>query len=88
MNTKQRRYVKRQHLDPAHRLISELGGIDAVASIVGRSRTSVYRWMLPEESGGTNGFIPAPAQRKLFEYAERNKVPKGVRDFFGGARAA
>ena len=82
-----RRYAKRKHLEPARSLISALGGIDAVARIVECNRTSVYRWMLPAESRGTGGFIPSRAQRKLYEYAKANRLPAGVRDFFGAEAA-
>ncbi len=86
----------RKYLDPAYSLIvrfvgqsGKLGdGIDAVAAIVGRDRTNVYRWMIPTEKGGTGGFIPAPAQRKLSEYARKNRGSEWLREFFGGARAA
>ncbi len=63
-------------------------GIDAVAGIVGRNRTNVYRWMIPVERGGTGGFIPAIPQRKLSEYARKNRGAEWLRDFFGGAKAA
>ena len=83
--------AKRTYLDPAHTLImrfagqnGKLGdGIDAVAAIVKRDRTSVYRWMLPIEKRGTGGFIPAQAQRELSK-----RGPEWLREFFGGAKAA
>lgn len=88
--------ANRTYLDPAYSLILKFGGpngklahgIDAVAAIVGRDRTSVYRWMLPEEKGGTGGFVPAQAQRRLAEYSKKSRAPSWLKDFFGGARAA
>ncbi len=64
----------RKYLDPAYSLIMSYSpsgklseGIDAVAAIVGRDRSNVYRWMIAPEKGGTGGFVPALAQRKLHE---------------------
>ncbi len=92
MSTTQRKY-----LDPAHSLIRKFSGpdgklghgIDAVAAIVGRDRTNVYRWMIPTEKGGTGGFIPGPAQRRLSEYAQKSRgAHDWLKEFFGGAKAA
>ncbi len=87
----------RQYLDPAYSLIKRFSGpdgklgqgIDAVAAIVGRDRTNVYRWMIPTEKGGTGGFIPGPAQRRLSEYAQKSRgAPEWLKEFFGGASRA
>lgn len=76
-----RKYSRRKHLDPARTVIQRFcgngklaQGIDRVAEIVGRDRSSVYRWMLPVEDGGTGGFIPAQAQLRLAEYARRHHL--------------
>ncbi len=90
------RMSKPKYLDPAYSIVKafagqdgKLGhGIDAVAAIAKRNRANVYRWMIPTERGGTGGFIPAPAQRALSEYARENRGPKWLREFLGGARAA
>lgn len=84
-----------KYMEPAYSLIlkfspsGQLGkGIDAVAEITGADRTRVYRWMRPRDKGGTGGLIPSRQQKKLFEYAQRKKLPVEPGDFFGGARAA
>ena len=96
-NRNMRRMARHKYLDPAYSLIMAFAGpdgklasgIDAVASIVGRDRTNVYRWMIAADRGGTDGIIPSPAQRRLREYATRNaRAPRVLKDFFGGARAA
>lgn len=83
-----------QYLEPARSVILKFGdgkslsdGIDAVARIVGRHRTRVYRWMLPAEKGGTGGIIPGRAQRLLFEYAKRERLDVEATDFFGAEAA-
>lgn len=86
---------KPKYLDPAYSLVRAFAGpdgkigqgIDTVAAIVGRNRANVYRWMIPTERGGTGGFIPGPAQRKLCEYGRKNHIV-ALKTFFGGARAA
>lgn len=84
-----------KYMDPAYSLIlkfspsGQLGkGIDAVAAITGADRTRVYRWMRPRDKGGTGGLIPSRQQKKLFDYAQRKKLPVEPSDFFGGAKAA
>lgn len=83
-----------KYLDPAYSIIRTFGdgklsrGIDAVAEIVKRDRSRVYRWMRPKELGGTDGFIPAQAQRALWEYSKANGGPQVVKDFFVLASAA
>lgn len=86
---------ERKYLDPAYSLIKaaaengSLGrGIDAVAEIVGRNRTNVYRWMIPTERGGTGGLIPTAARRKLHEHARQHRGPAWLQSFFGEAIAA
>jgi len=82
------RMADRKYLDPAYSLIMAYApsgklseGIDAVAAIVGRDRSNVYRWMVPPEKGGTGGFVPAMAQRELYEHGRKNgmRVEFGVR---------
>ncbi len=82
-------------MDPARSLILQFSvtgklseGIDTVAAIVKRDRTSVYRWMLDTSDGGTGGIIPGAAQRELREYALKNRVPAGIKQLFGATRAA
>jgi hypothetical protein len=86
---------KRTYLDPAYSVImkfsptGELGkGIDAVAAVTGADRTRVYRWMRPREKGGTDGVIPAQQQQKLFDYAQKKRLPLKPADFFGKGQSA
>lgn len=91
-----RRMANRKYLDPAHSLILKFGGpdgklsqgIDAVAAITGADRTRVYRWMRPQDKGGTGGMIPNRQADKLLAYAKKRRLPIEPGDFFGTARAA
>ena len=89
-----RKYRDCEYLDPAYSLIKGFAtsgklteGIDAVAAIVRRDRSTVYRWMQPLERGGTGGFIPVEPQRMLSQYAKSSRAPRGLKELFG-ARAA
>lgn len=86
-----------KYMNPAHSLILKFAGpsgelskgIDNVARITGADRTRVYRWMRPKAVGGTDGLIPARQQRKLFQHAQKERLPVELRDFFSeSARAA
>lgn len=89
-------HKKHEYLDPAYSVIRKFcepggkldTGIDAVAAITGAHRLTVYRWMLPVDSHGTGGQIPAPRQRILLERAPEVKVRLRPADFFSVARAA
>lgn len=86
---------KKTYMEPAHRVISKFGpgdgklssAIRVVSEITGADPTRVYRWMRPREKGGTDGIIPSRAQMKLFEHAQRERIPLSPSDFFGEARA-
>lgn len=45
-------------MEPAHSIITQLGGPTKVAAIVGVHRTRVSNWMRPKSKGGTGGTIP------------------------------
>ena len=91
-----RKYSRREHLDPARSVIRRFcgphdalaQGIKAVAKIVERDSSSVYRWMLPVEDGGTGGYIPAQAQLRLSEYAKKKRLRIEALNPFGVTEAA
>jgi hypothetical protein len=69
------------HLDPAKTVIERLGGVDNVAEITGKHRTRVFRWMYPEERGGTGGLVPQREIPGLLQYARDNKIKLAPADF-------
>ena len=85
-----------RYLAPAHHVIRKFGGPDGklsigiklVAQVTGANPTTVYRWMLPRERGGTDGLIPVRQQKKLFEYATENHLPLASAGFFDVAHEA
>lgn len=50
--------MRNPHLEPAATIIRTLGGLSAVADAVSTTTTTVQRWRLPREKGGTGGYIP------------------------------
>ncbi len=52
---------------PAAKVIRKCGGIAATAELIDRDRSVVNRWLLPRESGGTDGVIPAQHQQTLLD---------------------
>lgn len=72
-----------EHVSPiAARVIEKAGGVGAVAEITGRSTVSVHRWTYPKEKGGTGGYVPRPAQKRLLEHFQNTDIPLTPDDFF------
>lgn len=69
------------HLDPARRIITRLGGVDAVARVTGKSRSRVFRWMYPIDRGGTGGLIPQRTIPILVKHAKRKRIKLTAGDF-------
>ena len=57
--------------EPAHTIISNLGGVVETARLAGCSHASVSRWKTPKERGGTGGTIPVKNIPRLIESAKR-----------------
>lgn len=66
---------------PAARVIRKCGGIAATAELIDRDRSVVNRWLLPKESGGTGGIIPAQHQQPLLD----KNLDLKPEDFFNAA---
>lgn len=69
------------HLDPARSVIQRLGGVALVATITGKSRSRVFRWMYPPSRGGTGGFIPNKDVPRLLAYAQEHGIALSRVDF-------
>lgn len=72
-------------MEPATRIISELGGTSKVAAIVGVHRTRVWNWMQPRDAGGTGGSIPQRHIPALLAHAKANSIALTIDDFFPAA---
>lgn len=68
-------------LNPAHKIITALGGPNAVAECVGLHRTRVSKWQAPREAGGTGGLIPVRHIPALVRMANEKGVKLSASDF-------
>jgi hypothetical protein len=71
-------------MQPASRVVAELGGPTKVAKIVGIHRTRVSAWQRPRASGGTDGRIPQDHHAKLLAFARSNGIALSAEDFLSG----
>lgn len=69
-------------LNPAHKIITKLGGEKAVAEQLGLSESVVYRWAYPRDRRGTGGLIPARHIKPLIEIARARGKRLTLQDFF------
>lgn len=68
-------------MDPAHTIISKLGGPSIVAGAVGVHRTRVSNWRRPRAKGGTGGMIPQWHHLTLIDFAASIGVTLTAHDF-------
>lgn len=73
-------------MDPAASIVRLFGGPKAVAQIVGKHYSRVYRWTYSEADEGTGGLIPAREQVALLTYARANNIDLRPEDFFSADR--
>ncbi len=59
------------HCEPAASIIRLLGGLTALASAAQTTPTTVQRWRLPNEKGGTGGFIPRRHHALILKHARK-----------------
>jgi DNA-binding transcriptional regulator YdaS (Cro superfamily) len=68
-------------MEPAHRIITVLGGPSVVADRIGIHRTRVSKWQSPRDSGGTGGMIPIKHIPALVQLAKERGVSLSADDF-------
>lgn len=68
-------------MEPAQKIISDLGGPNKVAEIVGVHRTRVSNWKREKEKGGTGGAIPFKHVPALLAAAKVAGIKLSVEDF-------
>lgn len=70
-------------MEPAKTIIDYLGGAKAVAAIVGKHPSRIYRWAYPSSKReGCDGIIPLRDQQKILEYCRGAGVDIVREDFF------
>jgi len=68
-------------MEPAASIIDLLGGTKEVAAIVGRTQTSVVKWRLPKDSGGTGGAVPGKCLFELYASAVSDGISVTLEEF-------
>ncbi|PCI20355.1 MAG: amino-acid N-acetyltransferase [Piscirickettsiaceae bacterium] len=54
----------------AKNVITQFGGIKALAKAIGKNPATIYRWTYPKSNGGTGGTVPATAIKKIQQAAK------------------
>jgi hypothetical protein len=72
----------------AGRVIAKCGGAQAVADMVGRHVTTIYKWTWSQDKGGTGGFVPAKLQVSLIAKAQARGIDLTHADFAPNQEAA
>ena len=57
-------------LEPARTVVEICGGVEAVARMVDRDKSNVYRWGYSKEKGGTGGLVPQKLAPLLLKQAK------------------
>lgn len=78
--------VKSIRMDPAHTIITYLGGDAHVANILGVSRSCVFCLSLPRVQGGADGIIDYRKMLILLAYAKNHGIDLRQNDFLNAAR--
>jgi hypothetical protein len=65
----------------AGRVIAKCGGAQAVADMVGRHVTTIYKWTWSQDKGGTGGYVPAKLQVRLIAAARARGIDLSHADF-------
>lgn len=57
---------------PAAKVIKAFGGVRATARRLNRNSSTISRWQIERERGGTGGRIPASLQGEILELAKED----------------
>jgi hypothetical protein len=65
---------------PADRVITAFGGVRATARVLGRNPSSISRWRIPREDGGTGGRVPSALQLAILNGAKAAGIALSAED--------
>lgn len=76
-------------LTPAELVVRRFGGTRRLARLMGRHASTISRWTLPKDRGGTGGLIPSGEQRALLALAAQHDIELSASELIlGGPRDA
>jgi hypothetical protein len=61
-------------MTPAEIVIEKFGGARALAALIGKHPSTVWRWQAPVEQGGLGGRVPSKVQSQLLALARVHGV--------------
>lgn len=67
---------------PAKKIANKFGGVSKFSKIVGKHRSSVYRWTMNMDKGGTDGYIPTYMIPKVLKLAKEYDIELELKDFY------
>ena len=70
-------------LEPARTIIIRLGGVTRTAEVAGCKPSSVSRWMIPQDQGGTAGTIPQKYWHAIVQHCKEHKIKLDIYDLSG-----
>lgn len=73
--------------EPARSVIVRLGGVTKTSEICGCAPSSVSRWMIPNDEGGSAGSIPQKYWHEIVQYCNKSKIKMDIYDLSGIPRA-
>lgn len=76
----------RHKCEPAFTVIRALGGVRALAGLLGLSAESVSQWNRPARKGGFGGYVPAKYHREIHRHAKRSGIKGVTLKLLGGGR--
>lgn len=81
--------IRSMDMEPAKTIIEYLGGVRAVASIVGKHPSRIYRWTYPvDKREGCGGIVPLRDQQHILDFCDANGIDLVRDDFFSRDRVA
>ncbi|GEM_PF-6106149 len=72
-------------MEPAHTIITALGGCASVARICGVHRTRPWKWTQPKEKGGAGGIIPVEHAATIIAAGRKAGIEIPLTAFVRGA---
>lgn len=76
-------YELKHKMEPAHSVITKIGGVRATARLLGINASAVSRWLTPRKRKGTDGSIPQKHWQTILSYAKNERIKLSVSELSG-----
>lgn len=68
---------------PAYNIVTHLGGVIQTSKMLKVNPSTISRWLITPEQGGTGGQIPQRHWPRILKYAQRFRIKLDVYDLAG-----